>query len=141
MHRLPCRRRPIAVSVPLLPDPQFRDLSGDEAVALVAFYDSLNSLKEFVNDWWAREGQLPVNIFNMILHHADASLKLALVCIEKLDVERLCPPPYEAWGTITSRIERSLAMAEDARKHHIARFEAKGAANKIAPLPQKPRRT
>ncbi|MCW3475715.1 hypothetical protein [Limobrevibacterium gyesilva] len=104
---------------------QFRDLPGDEAVALVSFYDSLHALGDFVKGWWEREGQLPVSIFNMILHHADKSLKLAQVCIEKFELEKSFPPPYEAWGTISSRIARSLKMAEGARTHHIARFEAK----------------
>jgi hypothetical protein len=120
--------------------PQFRELSGDDAAALIAFYDSLHSLAGAVNDWWERDGQLPVNIFLSILHRADESLKFALVCVEKLELETLFPPPYESWGTISSRIERSISIAEEARKHHIARFEAKAAANKIQPLPQKPRR-
>jgi hypothetical protein len=119
--------------------PQFRDLPGDDAVALIAFYDSLHSLGDFVKDWWERDGQLPVNTFNMILHRADESLKSALVCVQKFELEKLCPPPYESWGTLSSRIERSISIAADARKHHIARFEAK-AANKVQPLPQKPRR-
>lgn len=112
--------------------PQFRDLPGDDAVALVSFYDSLHTLGDFVRDWWEREGQLPVNIFNMILHHSDKSLRLAGVCIQKFELERLYPPPYEAWGTISARIERSLKVADDTRKHHIARFEAKSAK---APAP------
>lgn len=107
--------------------PQFRDLSGDEAVALIAFYDSLNSLKEFVNDWWGRDGQLPVNIFLMILNYADVTLKFAVICIEKFQLERLYPPQYEAWGTVSSRIERSRASADEARVHHMARYAAKAA--------------
>jgi hypothetical protein len=108
--------------------PQCRDLAADDAAALITFYDSLHSLADFVNDWWEREGQLPVNIFNAILHHADKSLELGLICVAKFEVEKLCPPPCEAWGTISSRIERSRAFAAEARKHHIARFEAKAKA-------------
>lgn len=114
---------------------QFRDLTGDDAVALVGFYDSLHALGDFVKGWWAREGQLPVNIFNMILHNADKSLKLAQVCIEKFELEKMFPPPYESWGTISSRIARSLKIADDARTHHIARFEAKAAKNPPAAPP------
>lgn len=62
--------------------------------ALIAFYDSLHSLAEFVNGWWEREGQLPVNIFNVILHDADESLKLALVCVEKFELEPLYGAPF-----------------------------------------------
>jgi hypothetical protein len=72
--------------------PQFRDLPGDEAAALIAFYDSLRSLTEFVNEWWQREGQLPINIFLSIMNQADESLKLALVCTKKFDLEKLFPP-------------------------------------------------
>ncbi len=117
--------------------PQFRDLPGDKATALITFYDSLHSLSKFVEDWWEREGQLPVNIFNMILHSADKSLRSALVCIKEFDLEQMYPPQHASWGTISSRIERSLSSAEEALKHHIARFEAK-AANKTTPLAQKP---
>ena len=105
--------------------PQFRDLPGDKAAALIVFYDSLHSLAKFVEDWWEREGQLPVNIFNMILHSADKSLRFALICIKEFDLEQMYPPQYESWGTISSRIERSLSLAGEARKHHMARFEAK----------------
>jgi hypothetical protein len=107
--------------------PQVSELSTSDAAALSAFYDSLHSLADFVKDWWQREGQLPVNIFNMILHDAENSLELALVCIDQFDVERQFPPKNEAIGTISSRIKRSLLSAAEARKHHIARFEAKAA--------------
>jgi hypothetical protein len=112
--------------------PQVHELSGDEAMALIAFYDSLHSLAEFVNGWWAREGQLPANIFNMIMHNAGESLKLALVCVEKFELERLYPPRNEAVGTISSRIEQSFSFAAKALEQHIVRFEAK-AANRAAP--------
>jgi hypothetical protein len=107
--------------------PQFRDLPGDDATALITFYDSLHALDKFVHDWWEREGQLPVNIFNMIMKLADDSLVLTVVCIEKFELEKLCPPQYESWGTLSSRIERSKEIAKQALEHHIARFEAKAA--------------
>ena len=96
-------------------------------------YDSLHTLAKFVDDWWEREGQLPVNIFNMILHSADKSLRLALICIKEFDLEAMYPPQYEAWGTISSRIERSLSSAEQARTNHIARFEANKFSEKARP--------
>jgi hypothetical protein len=104
--------------------PQFHELSGDDATALIAFYDSLRALDSFVTNWWQRKGQLPVNIFNQVLHLSERSLTLALVCIQRFDLEKLCPPPYEAWGTLTSRIERSLSFAKEMREKHIARIEA-----------------
>jgi hypothetical protein len=104
--------------------PQFRELSGDDATALIAFYDSLHALDSFVTDWWEREGQLRVNIFNQMLHLSAKSLALALVCMQRFDLENLYPPPFEAWGTLTSRIERSLSFAKEMLEKHIARIEA-----------------
>ena len=107
--------------------PQVRELSANDAAALSAYYDSLHSLADLVKDWWQREGQLPVNIFNSILHNADKSLELALVCIDQFELDRKFPPKSEVIGTISSRTKRSLLSATEARKHHIARFEAKAA--------------
>lgn len=104
--------------------PQFRELSSDDATALIAFYDSLHALDSFVTNWWQREEQLPLNIFNQILHLSERSLTLALVCIQRFDLEKLCPPPYEAWGTLTSRIARSLSFAKEMLEKHISRIEA-----------------
>ena len=111
--------------------PQVRELRDEDAATLISYYDSLHSLNDHVNDWWEREGQLPKNIFNSFLHDASKSLKLALICIEKFELEEIFPPPYEAWGTISARIEQSLKFEEDGRKHHVARFEAKAAKEKF----------
>ena len=108
---------------------QVRDLAGPKAVALIRYYDSLIALDKLVEGWWERKGQLAVNIFNSILHSSEKSLRLALVCIQEFGLEERFPPEYESWGTLTSRIERSLASAADARKHHLARAEA-GASGK-----------
>ncbi len=118
--------------------PQCQDLAAEDSTALVAYYDSLQALADSVNEWWQREGQLPVNLYNVFLHLADKSLELGLICIARFEVEKLCPPPYEAWGTISSRIERSRASAANARKHHIARFEAR--TKTVAPPTRKPNR-
>jgi hypothetical protein len=105
--------------------PQIRDLAEEDSAALSAYYDSLHSLNDEVNDWWGREGQLPVNLFNAFLHKASKCLRLALICIEKFDLELLIPPPYESWGTISYRINQALKSEEQARNAHLARFEAK----------------
>jgi hypothetical protein len=105
--------------------PQVRDLAEEDAAALSAYYDSLHSLNDDVNDWWGREGQLPVNLFNVFLHRASKCLKLALICISRFELEALIPPPYESWGTISFRINQALKSEEQARAGHLARSEAK----------------
>jgi len=107
--------------------PEVRDLPGEKAIALIRYYDSLNELAQLVDDWWERKGQLAVNIFNSILHSSEKALRLGLVCIREFDLEDRFPPPYESWGKFTSRIERSLSSADETRKHHHARFEARQA--------------
>jgi len=119
--------------------PQVMDLAPDDAVALSTFYDSLQSLNDFVKDWWAREGQLPVNIFNSILHSADRSLEAALVCIERFDLDRQFPPHVAALGDISSRIKKSQSSAARTAEVHIARVEAKAKAEKTAALGQRRR--
>jgi hypothetical protein len=93
--------------------------------ALIAYYDSLHAMEKFVGDWWEREGQLPVNIFNMIMTLSNKSLVQAENCIRRFDLETLFPPEYESWGTISSRIERSKKSAKQAMDAHLARVEAK----------------
>lgn len=103
--------------------PQVRELSGEKAIVLIRYYDSLNELSNLVDDWWEREGQLAINIFNVLMHSAEKSLRLGLVCISEFDLEARFPPPYESWGTLTSRIERSLDSVTRSRQHHIDRAE------------------
>jgi hypothetical protein len=120
--------------------PEVGHLSANDAAALSAFYDSLTLLADFVNDWWEREGQMPVNLFNAMSHNAEKSLELALICIDKFNLERQFPPKYEAHGTITSRIKRSLSSATQARQHHITRFEAKTTEDRLSRNPKPFRR-
>lgn len=105
--------------------PQVRDLPGEKAIALIRYYDSQNEISKHVDDWWEREGQLAVNIFNVLMHAAGKSLRLGLVCVREFDLEARFPPPYESWGTLTSRIERSLDNASKTRQHHLDRAETR----------------
>ncbi|ELX2271383.1 TPA: hypothetical protein RXU73_000317 [Yersinia enterocolitica] len=105
--------------------PQFKDLPGDDAISLIEFYDSLYALDTYVKSWWNREGQLSVNIFNMIMTHADKSLSLAEICIQKFELERIYLPQYQSWGTLTSRIENSRNNAKKASELHLTRSVTK----------------
>lgn len=101
---------------------RFRDLPANDAVALIAFYDSLHSLSNQVADWWERQGQLSVNVFNSIMHRAEESLRLALACINTWDSAQ---SPSSSLGALTSKIKTSLLSANQARKAHSERFEKK----------------
>lgn len=100
-----------------------RDLPGEKAIALIRYYDSLHELSNLVEDWWGREGQLAVNIFNSLMHAAEKSIRLGLICVGEFDLEARFQPLHESWGTLSSRIERSLDGAAKSRQHHVDRAE------------------
>jgi len=119
--------------------PQFKDLSGDDAMALILFYDSLHALDKSVNDWWQREGQLPVNIFASFTSFAGTSLALAKDCIERFELEKLFPAKHESWGTLSARIDRTIENHAKSCEHFVAKFNAQ--KNPLAkPYPTKSRR-
>ncbi|MGG6137469.1 hypothetical protein ACQV2E_16585 [Pantoea allii] len=102
--------------------PQFRDLSGNKAVKLIAYYDSLYDLETFVKDWWKREGQVPSNIFNQISHQAERSLALALECLKEFKIEN------SVYGighskNFSSQIASALDGAIKTRERSLADFE------------------
>lgn len=100
---------------------QFGNLPAKHAYSLVIFYDSLTGLDRFVNDWWQREHQLPINIYNTILHSAHESLEFSLICIEDFNLESMFPPKYPAHSTLKARIVKSLENEAQARANQLAR--------------------
>ena len=100
-----------------------RNLPGEKAITLIRYYDSLNEISKHVDDWWEREGQLAVNIFNVLMHTAEKSLRLGLICVREFDLDARFPPPYEPLGPLTSRIERSLDSAAKTLQLHLDRAE------------------
>jgi hypothetical protein len=102
--------------------PQFKDLSGDDAMALILFYDSLHALDKNVNDWWQREGQLPANVFGYFTSLASTSLALAKDCIERFELEKLFPLKHESLATLSARIDRSQENHAKASEHCVAKF-------------------
>ena len=115
--------------------PAVHELAEDDAAALTAYYDSLHALHDEVNDWWARDGQLAVNLFNGFRDKASRSLRLALLCIERFDLEKMIPPPYESWGTISSRIRAALRSEEQIVQAHLQRV----AATSVSDIPKRGR--
>ncbi|WP_147330517.1 MULTISPECIES: hypothetical protein [unclassified Duganella] len=109
----------------LYPDaPQFRDLSGDDAMALIAFYDVLQALERSVEDWWQREGQLSVNIFNAFLGLATDGLLHAKEALVRFELDRLYPPRYQAWNPLSERVESALKSSTQIMEAHLKRHEA-----------------
>jgi len=102
--------------------PQLQHLSGNKAVKLVIYYDSLFELEMFVKDWWKREGQLASNIFNMVSHQSEISLKLASDCIIELGVEQNDSNNIDE-NSLLSQINKSLESAIKTRERCYKDFE------------------
>lgn len=112
--------------------PAFADLPPEDASSLIDFYDSLNALEHDVANWWEREGQLPANVFNSFMHDAGRSLRFALICLERFEIDKNYPPQYESWGTLFMRLERSLHSAETTMAAHLK--QAKEKKSSYAPV-------
>jgi hypothetical protein len=104
--------------------PQFHNLCGDDAIALVELYDSLHVLAGTVADWYGRPSQLPVNIFNAILHGVDTSLEHAQTCVKRFDIDQLYPAKHASVGSIAHQIDVARQQSNQARENHIQHFEA-----------------
>lgn len=102
--------------------PQFHDLTGDDAVSLIGFYDSLYDLEMMVKDWYGRPTQLQVNIFNVILAKVDFGLQMAQTCVTRFGIDTLYPAKHESVGPPSKQIDRCLSQSKRARESHIARF-------------------
>ncbi|MCC3704342.1 hypothetical protein LLR08_17405 [Rouxiella badensis] len=104
---------------------KFKYLKGEDAVAMVVFYDSLYKLEHSVRDWWAREGQLPLNLFLSFMNDVEKSLELAELCIERFDMDNRFPPKYSSWGSLSSRISNSRKNAALTLEAHMRRANSK----------------
>jgi hypothetical protein len=107
--------------------PQFHNLTGDDAVSLVGFYDSLYDLEMMVKDWYGRPTQLRVNIFNVILAKVDRALAMAQICVARFEIDTLYPAKHESVGTPSKQIDRCLSQSERTHEVHIKRFNAQQA--------------
>lgn len=103
---------------------KFHDLSGEDAMALIVFYDTLQALERSVEDWWQRDGQLSVNIFNAFLGLARDSLIHARDALGRFELDRLYPPRYEAWKPLSERIDWELVNSTRAMEAHLKRNTA-----------------
>ncbi|MEM5314356.1 hypothetical protein [Paraburkholderia sp. JHI869] len=104
--------------------PQFHNLRGDDAIALVELYDSLHVLVSTVTDWHGRESQQAINIFNVILHAVEQSMKQAQICVERFDFDDIYPTQHAAVGPISQRLATALKQSDQARENHNKRLEA-----------------
>lgn len=111
--------------------PQFRDLNGDKAVKLVRYYDSLIELEMNTKDWWKRKGQLPSNIFIVINHLSEKSLKLALDCLTYLKIEEGISDTSHS-DSLCNKILSAFDKSKKTRENCYADFE-KAKAKKNTP--------
>lgn len=98
---------------------QFKHLTSSDAVALIAFYDSLYELDAIIKGWWEREARLQLNIYFQIVQKSNASLGLAIDCVRKFELDDYYPEKI----SLSERIKNSQSLIEVA-KHSMELAES-----------------
>ncbi|MEX4004899.1 hypothetical protein AB4Y38_39275 [Paraburkholderia sp. EG285A] len=105
--------------------PQFHDLPGEDALALIELYDSLNEIDRLVHEWYDRDDPGPrENFYNVVLEAADKSLGRAHLCIERFDLDSAYPPKNPMIGTLLERVVKAIGETPKVRESVIRKREA-----------------
>lgn len=105
--------------------PQLHDLPGEDALALIEFYDSLNEIDRLVSEWYDRDDNGPrENFYNVVLEAADKSLGRAHVCIERFDIDGAYPPKNPVIGTLLERAAKAIDETPKVRESVMRKREA-----------------
>lgn len=117
--------------VPFRPDhypaAPLQDLDASDAELLAEFYSSVRGIGEILEHWRALDEPLDnYNSWNLLMQRVQHSIRVGQVA-----VQRFCPDrPYDAIvpasGTLLSRSDRSLSMADAALKSFLDRCAAAG---------------
>ena len=118
-------RRPVLYPVA----PQFKDLSEEDAIALIDFYDAVQGVGETVEEWGVANTPQDVNAWNVLMQEVRASLRLGLVAVERFCPERQLSPILPASGALRENIERASTNVQVALDAHLARAAARRPPN------------
>jgi hypothetical protein len=104
-----------------------QDLDASDSELLAEFYSSVAGIGDTLENWHAIEEPLDnYNAWNVLMQRVQHSVRLGQIA-----VQRFCPTrPYDAIspasGTILSRSQRSLSIADTALKNFLDRCAAAG---------------
>lgn len=101
--------------------PMFRELSDEDAVALIDFYDSLQGVAETIDGWTATAVPQEVNSWNMLMQSVCGGLRLAALAVERFCPDRQFDPILPASGTLIQRIAQATDGATRALQAHLER--------------------
>lgn len=118
--------------MPFRPDhyptaPLLQDLDASDSELLAEFYSSVRGIGEILEHWRSLDEPLDnYNSWNVLMQRVQQSIRIGQVA-----VQRFCPDrPYDAIlpasGTLLSRSERSLSIADTALKNFLDRCAAAG---------------
>jgi hypothetical protein len=100
---------------------QFKDLSEEDAIALINFYDAVQGIEETIEAWVVANTPQDVNAWNVLMQEVRATLRLGLVAVERLCPDRQLSPILPASGTLRENIGRVSANVQAALDAHLAR--------------------
>jgi hypothetical protein len=132
LGRAPCPGDSWRSLMPWRPD-QFptsallQDLTAADSELLAEFYASVQEVRETLDNWNTTDQPLDnYNAWNALMHHVQHSLRAGQLAAQRFCPERTYDATVPAAGTLNSRSERSLTIADGARQAFLDRATALG---------------
>jgi len=131
-NRVPCTGDSWASLKPFRPDhyptsPLLQDLDVSDSELLAEFYSSVAGIADTLEHWHAMVEPLDnYNAWNVLMQHVQQSIRLGQAAVQRFCPDRTYDAILPASGTLLSRSQRSLAIADTALKNFLDRCAAAG---------------
>lgn len=99
---------------------QFRDLSAEDATALISFYDSTHAIAELLDTWVATKMEQDVNTWRFLMGTIRASLDLGASAVMRICPEHPLSPSMPP-ATLIASVKQAVAGVDQAVAAHMAR--------------------
>jgi hypothetical protein len=122
--------------------PLLRDLDASDSELLAEFYSSVQGVGEFLEHWHAVDEPLDnYNIWNVLMQRVQQSIRIGQGAIRRFCPDRHYDAIVPASGTLISRSQRSLSIADTALKNFLDRCVAAGGVVPVSnPMGLRPNR-
>jgi len=103
---------------------QFRDLSAEDAISLINFYDSVHGISETLNKWIETMQPQEVNAWNGLMQTVQNNLSVGEIAVRRFCPDRQLSPIMPSSGTLIQNIERTASIMQQALDAHMSRHGA-----------------
>jgi hypothetical protein len=130
--RGPCEGDSWTSLKPALPNlysssPLVHDLGTTDSEPLSEFYAGVYSVNDTLENWRSTDHPLDnYNAWNALMHRVQHTLRAGQLAVQRFCPDRLYDPIVPVSGTLLSRSERSLSIADEVRRNFMDRCAAAG---------------